>query len=369
MTDFENRINELLETRPIPLDEILETILQMAHNRTNENLEILIELAKMNQLYDEYISDPAFAAILSWGELGINAIVEHFLKGKIRHFGRTIVALLNIAIGSKFSDRDLLGVPPGWLDKLPIEINENLSNYAKITLREIVSRAKFDQDLAYNLFWTLGTHINIIASLYQKDDKLSLLLQLILERDLSINSILLEEFSSLLDSSPEREEDLHSFLVSNPILIDPLANEIRSKHELGDDFIIDFIIRRLDNDYILVEIERSDQSLFNKNGNFSRALTHAIRQVLDFQTWIADHHEYANSKLPGINRPKGLVIVGRKDTLDKVMKRRLDEENFSRRSHIEIVTYDDLLETAETLYNNLKNRPIVFKGKKKIRIS
>jgi len=368
MIDFEKRINNLLEAKPIPLDEIRETILQMAHNRTNKNLEIIIELAKMEDYYNLRISDPAFAAILSWGEPGINAIIEQpFLQRKMWHFGRTINALLTIAIGSKFGDRDFLNVPSEWLDKLPIEIDKNLSDYAITSLKEIVSRAKFDQDLAYNLFATLGTRMNFIAALNQDpDDKLNLLLQLILERDLPINSTLLEEFSSLLDSSPEREEELHSFLVLNPILIDPLANEIRSKHELGDDFITDFIIRRLGNDYILVEIERSDQSLFNKNGDFSRALTHAIRQVLDFQTWIADHHEYANSKLPGIARPKGLVIIGRKDTSDKVMKRRLDEENFSRRGHIEIVTYDDLLETAETLYNNLKNRPIVFKGKRKI---
>lgn len=129
MIDFGKRINNQLEAKPIPLDEIRETILQMAHNRTNKNLEILIELAKMEDYYNLRISDPAFAAILSWGELGINAIIEQpFLQRKMWHFGRTINALLNIAIGSKFGDRDFLNVPSEWLDKLPIEIDKNLSD-------------------------------------------------------------------------------------------------------------------------------------------------------------------------------------------------------------------------------------------------
>jgi len=363
MIDFKNRINILLETRPIPLEEIKEAIIQMASNRTDENLEILIELAQMHDLFDSFISDPAFAAILSWGEEGIDAITQQLIHGKMRRFARTINALLNIVMGIKFNKFDYLDVDSEWLDRLPIKLDETLSNYAKIAVRDIIFKAKSDEDLAFNLFYTIGTHF----SFWQYgNDKRDLLLQLIFERDLSINSMLLEEFSCLLTSSPEREEELHSFLVSNPILIDPLANEIRSKHELGDDFITDFIIRRLDNNYTLVEIERSNQRLFNKDGNFSKAVTHSIRQVLDFQTWIRDHSEYANSKLPGINRPEGLIIIGRRNTLDNIMKRRLDEENFSRRGHIKIVTYDDLLDTAKTLYNNLKNRPIVFKGKRKI---
>lgn len=366
MIDFKNRMNNLLETRPIPFEKVRENIILLTKNKTNENLKILLELAKMDDIYDNYISDPAFFAILSWGEDGINAIAEELIYGKLNTFGRTIIALLNIATGTKFNDEHFLAIDKEWLDLFSFEIDETLSNYAKIALRDIIFKAKSDPDLAFNLFYALGTQINFLDGLSTSANRRNLLIELIFERDLTINSNILNDFSLLLESSPEREEELHLFLFSNPILIDPLANEIRSKHELGDDFITDFVIRRLDDRYTLVEIERSNQKLFNKNGNFSKDLTHSIRQVLDFQTWVGDHLEYANSKLPGINRPEGLIVIGRRKTLDPIMKRRLDEENFSRRGHIKIVTYDDLLESGRTLYNNIRNRPILFKGKKRI---
>ena len=366
MIDFNNRIHNLIETRPIPLEKIMENIILLTNNKTSENLKIVLELAKMDDIYDHDISDPAFFAILSWGEDGINAIAEELIYGKLNIFGRTIIALLNIATGTKFNEEHFLAMNKEWLENCSFEIDETLSNYAKIALREIIFKAKSDPDLAFNLFYLLGSQVNFLDSSTANADRRNLLVKLIFESNLTINSNILKDFSSLLESSPEREEELHSFLFSNPILIDPLANEIRSKHELGDDFITDFIIRRLDDKYTLVEIERSNKRLFINNGNFSTDLTHSIRQVLDFQTWVGDHLEYANSKLPGINRPEGLIVIGRKRTLDTNMKRRLDEENFSRRGHIKIVTYDDLLESGRTLYNNIINRPILFKGKKRI---
>ena len=366
MIDFKNRIENLLETRPIPLEKLIENMILMTNNKTSDNLKILLELAKMDDIYDHDISDPAFLAILSWGEDGINAIAEELIYGKLNIFGRTIIALLNIATNTKFNEQHFLAINKEWWENFSFETDETLSNYAKIALRDIIFKAKSDSDLAYNLFWVLGSQINFLDGLSPNANRRDLLVKLIFERDLTINSRILSDFSSLLESSPEREEELHSFLFSNPILIDPLANEIRSKHELGDDFITDFVIRRLDDKYTLVEIERSNKRLFNNYGNFSKDLTHSIRQVLDFQTWVGDHLEYANSKLPGINKPEGLIVIGRKRTLDRIMKRRLDEENYSRRGHIKIVTYDDLLESGRTLYNNIRNRPILFKGKKRI---
>jgi hypothetical protein len=135
---------------------------------------------------------------------------------------------------------------------------------------------------------------------------------------------------------------------------------------LGDDFITDYVVRRINNEYLIVEIENSTDQLFNQNGQFSAALTGAVGQVRDFQGWISENIAYARTKLPDIRHPDGLVVIGRRRDLHPEMVRRLEEENFSRRGHIKIVTYDDLLTQASTIYKNMLMRPASFTGKKPI---
>ena len=122
------------------------------------------------------------------------------------------------------------------------------------------------------------------------------------------------------------------------------------------------------NEYIVVEIERSTHKLFTKKGILTASLNTAIGQVRDFQAWLSDNIAYAQTKLPKIQRPDGLVIIGRRKDLAPEMERRLDEENFSRRGHIRIVTYDDLLEQAKTVYRNMAERPLVMKSKEQKRL-
>jgi hypothetical protein len=45
------------------------------------------------------------------------------------------------------------------------------------------------------------------------------------------------------------------------------------------------------------------------------------------------------------------------------MEKRLSEENISRRGHIKVVTYDDLLSVAKAVYQNTLYRPLVLRVK------
>ena len=52
-----------------------------------------------------------------------------------------------------------------------------------------------------------------------------------------------------------------------------------------------------------------------------------------------------------------------KDLVEEINLKRLAEENSSRRGHIKIITYDDLLDQAKTVRYNLVKRPEVLKSK------
>jgi hypothetical protein len=196
-----------------------------------------------------------------------------------------------------------------------------------------------------------------------QEERLNFLVDMLIDSHMYLNKAILKQFEDLLAAAPTREEELHKFLVEHPVLLDPFVTELRTKHELGDDFITDFVIRRMNNEYVVVEIENSTDKLFNNDGSFTADLMKAIAQVRDFQAWLGDNVAYAQTKLPHIRRPEGLVVIGRRPDLAPIMEKRLSEENFSRRGHIKVVTYDDLLWQAKAVYQNALDRPLVLRAK------
>ena len=53
------------------------------------------------------------------------------------------------------------------------------------------------------------------------------------------------------------KKNTNNFLKTNPVFLDPLANVVIPKQQLANEMTTDFVIRRLDNEYIVVEIEKT----------------------------------------------------------------------------------------------------------------
>ena len=79
----------------------------------------------------------------------------------------------------------------------------------------------------------------------------------------------------------------------------------------GLEFVTDFVLRRLDNEYVLVEIEKPHDKLFGRGSDFSSKFTHAFGQILGFQEWVDENPAYARKFMPGIPPPRGLPVLGR----------------------------------------------------------
>src|SRR5262249_15003376 len=117
-------------------------------------------------------------------------------------------------------------------------------------------------------------------------------------------------------------------------------------------FITDFVVRRLDNKYILVEIEKPQDAIFTASDDFSAKFTHALGQVLDFQQWIDSHGEYARSLLPEISSPRGMVIMGTTGKLSEQQKRKLHRFNVNS-STVQVLTFDEVAFNARKLHQNI----------------
>jgi hypothetical protein len=163
---------------------------------------------------------------------------------------------------------------------------------------------------------------------------------------------LINEFNSLLDSA-QREEELQQFLNDNPILIAPNAVTIIPKVRLGSEHVTDFVITTYDENYVLIEIEKSTKKLYNKNGDPSADLTHAIKQAEDWRRWVQENISYARQTLPNIIDPNCWVILGRRKDLTHQDASALKRKNLDNQ-HIIIYTYDDLLNNLKITLKNLR---------------
>jgi len=140
------------------------------------------------------------------------------------------------------------------------------------------------------------------------------------------------------------EENLQKFIQSNPILLHQFPSErIFSKPPILAKFKADFCIVTPQKELILIEIERADTRLLNKNGDEAAGLRHAIDQI---NNWlhIVDEHRLAVLDSLGVNREsvstvRGVVIAGRDRGYDAEFLRRLKGVD---RGRVSLLTYDDL---------------------------
>jgi hypothetical protein len=161
------------------------------------------------------------------------------------------------------------------------------------------------------------------------------------------------DFDTLIKSDP-KEEDVQQYLTENPSLLSQSAVSIRPKVELGSEYITDFVIERVEQEYVLVEIERPSNMLFTRQGDPRSRLTHAQRQVEDWLDWVSDNKGYARRHiLPDINEPEGMIIIGLRSRLDKQGKKALTRKN-RELTRIRILTFDDLISEAKNFLSNLQ---------------
>lgn len=180
----------------------------------------------------------------------------------------------------------------------------------------------------------------------------------------------LTALGSALDGAT-REEDVQQLLQSNPhFLIQHLGGGhgrwVLPKQKLGAEHVTDFLIAERHSfgfEWQAVELESPLRPMFNKSGDPSQHLNHAIRQITDWRAWLKSNQAYAARPktegglgLTDIDaNVKGLILIGRRGAIDP-------ETNARRRQlvqdlNIDIHSFDYLLQSLEGRLVSLKKLP------------
>lgn len=163
---------------------------------------------------------------------------------------------------------------------------------------------------------------------------------------------LIEEWE-LLVKQDLPEKSYQDFLEKHPAFVEPLAAEVLNRKRLGLELITDFVVRRHDFRYVLVEIEKPHDRIFTQADDFSSSFSHAMGQVLDFQGWVAENVAYAQRHLPGIETPHGVLIMGRRSQMTGGQESKL-RRWLHNSKNIEVLTFDDLSDRARALHASLR---------------
>ena len=151
----------------------------------------------------------------------------------------------------------------------------------------------------------------------------------------------------------KKEEELQIFLSKRPWLLG-LEYENSQPQKIGVKKRYDFYVEKYDSYADIIEIKKSKENLFNKNGKMSKVLTDAIQQLIEYiDEAIVEGDSKRISKKLKINflKPKGILIIGRKN----VDKEKLEHLSYYFHN-IEILTYDDILERGKIIVKNLEKK-------------
>jgi hypothetical protein len=162
---------------------------------------------------------------------------------------------------------------------------------------------------------------------------------------------IIAELGALLEGP---EEPAHQFLKLHPELLSPTHAAFWSKLALGDR-VTDFVFRGPTKEYLLVEIESPLRELFRKDGQQRQELTHAFDQIIDWRIFLENNLSYCQTELglTGISaNPEALIVIGRSADLSDENRRKLVTLQ-SQIPKLRIMTYDDLIENAKAVAENL----------------
>ena len=332
-------------------EEIVGKIEELATRRDDASLDDLRDLLLVRDDVDKHdMPQLVCRALLRKGPRGVQVMADvvHDAPGMI--YPVAILESLWLAGRGQEPPPFLLGrLQP--TPSLAFSFEPETRKAAREAFHDLVIESQSNEEIFDRLFEFLN-RAKFYSNVPGQGDRFrSEVFEIFADTTIKLTRKLIAEFEILIGQE-HPEEVYQSFLAANPVLIDPLATEIIPKQRLGIEFVTDFVVRRLDNRYVLVEIEKPQDRLFTTLSDFAARFTHALGQIVDFQEWVDQHGEYARTLMPGISSPTGLLIMGLRTVMSEHEIGKLKRYCINS-TYIDILTYDDVLAHAKNFYENI----------------
>jgi len=170
-------------------------------------------------------------------------------------------------------------------------------------------------------------------------------------RWLTISEPLLNRYEALIASSPDDEPAFQTFLEEHPQVLEPMAAEVWPRPRLHGAQIPDFVARRFDDSYVVVEIETPAKPLVTSANQMTASVTHAVAQVAEYRRFM-ERLPTAQTHFPKLDQVACLVVVGLLQNLRENQQQAL--RNFNREHYgLQVVGFDWLARRGRAVRENL----------------
>ncbi len=328
------------------LDLIMECI-------SNGSSEAMLAVQRMTEdMYGGYTYNYELKArgatgLLYWGEQGLEALKESaFRTPTSKNLQIAVTTLASLAAGTELDSPVYYG--DGKVKELIRQKHsaESLGSKARELLRTIF----LDMDDEDDIYLTASSSMTSLT-LINREAALEVF-RALSAKHLALSHQVLMGFEEIINNEPNSEPTLHSYIERYPQLLDPMVFQFWSKPVIHGAKIPDFILRRRDDTYVIVEIETPSKKVITKDNQLTAEATRAVTQAVDYRSFLLDRISEARKYFPELVDPECLVLIGLEKDLNATQKQALVRENSSRHN-VRIVGFDWLLKRGDSILENV----------------
>jgi len=284
-----------------------------------------------------------------WGERGLDQLVAATLKAPTsKNVSLCLQILTTVAAGLVANE------PPVFCDQSRfarldalLKTSPELQSYARSKLLAFVLSVEDEDDvieMVHSGFSSASFSRGGIAAAKE-------LFAAVSARWLTISEPLLRRYEALIADRPDDEPAFQAFFTEHPQLLDPMAAEIWPQPDLHGALIPDFVIRRFDNSYVVVEIETPAKLLVTSGNQLSSWVTHAVGQAAEYRRFI-ERLPAAQTHFPDIDEVACLVVIGLENGLNPDQQQVLRNDNRQRHG-LQVVGFDWLARRGHAIRENM----------------
>lgn len=320
----------------------------------------LASLAAVQLLYEDMyggitfnyeLKAPAGLALLRWAEPGIEALYEAALRTPT---SKNISIAIDVMATTATSGDWLLG--SHLLQREAVETilaeaqrDPGIRERARQRLMDLMLALPSDDDAAD----AAASGLSRLS--FRGLDAAKLVFAALAARWLAIGEPTLNEFRMLIERHPADERLFQAFFEAVPQLLDPMCFQVWPRPDLHGAREPDFVVRRSDNTYLIIEIETPEKQLVTERNQLSAAATQAVAQAAQYRRFMLDRAGEMRRHFPDFQEPECLVVIGLESSLSAEQSAALAADNQSR-GWLRVVGFDWLLRRAVAVRNNTVDR-------------
>ncbi len=314
-------------------------------------------LVAVQRLYEDMYGDvtfnfelkaPAACCLLCWGEAGIDALIEG-VKRTPSSKNRSLAVQIICAVAS--------GTEPAFLF-----LAEDLKDAVRMALNTTSSIQTFARQRLTEYMLSLPDDIeasDVAAIGFQRLSLLETraeasreLFAALASRWLVVGEPTIAQYRRLIADFADDENTFQEFFEGVPQLLDPLCSVMWPKPDLHGAKEPDFVLKRSDGSYLIVEIEAPAKRLVTEALQISAQVTQAVTQAMQYRSFLVERPAETRTHFPEFRDPECLVVIGTEGSLTEAQKRALALENEHRKG-LRIVGFDWIAERADRILRNM----------------